>query len=243
MRAAAAEALVLPAVAVAALMAFGGSLDAASAEGSSRPCESDGSVTLAATREARVYQVEKRRGDHATLFTYGCLRSSGSPVLLASDAEPAALFPRPAISLVGTYVGYAVDTDTDPTAPGGRMTYVEVDDLRPQQPGFEEAGLVVSAGPRSVARVGSLKVSRRGSVAWIACPAPSDGPLTADPDGRCTRPGAPDHVYRATLDRHGNPRVALLDKGRSIDPSSLRRARRSSVVWRHGRTTAIAKLH
>jgi hypothetical protein len=235
--------LALPttAVAAAALAAGGGSLDA-SAAGSTPPCEPDGSVTLASSSAARVYQVERRRGDHATLYTYGCLRSSGSPVLLASDAEPAALFPRPAISLTGPYAGYAVDTDTDPSAPGGRMTYVEVDDLRPQEPGFEVAGLVVSAGPRSVARVGSLKVSRSGSVAWIACPAPSDGPLTADPHGSCARRGAYDRVYRATLDRHGNPRVALLDKGRSIDPRSLRRVR-SSVAWRHGRTLATAKLH
>ncbi len=236
--------LTLPATAVtaAALAAIGGSIDA-SAAGSSRPCEPDGSVTLARTREARVYQVERRRSDHATLYTYGCLHSSGVPVLLASDAEPAVLFPRPAISLAGPYVGYAVDTDTDPSAPGGRMTYVEVDDLRPQQPGFEVPGLVVSAGPRRVARVGSLKVSRLGSVAWIACPAPSDGPLAADPHGSCARPGAYDHVYRATLGRQGNPRVTVLDKGRSIDPRSLRRARRLSVAWRHGRTMATAKLH
>lgn len=206
------------------------------------PCEPDGSVTLASSRVSRVYQVERRRGDRATLFTYGCLRSSGNRVLLASDAEPSALFPRPAISLYGPYVGYAVDTDADPSAPGGRMTYVEVDDLRPQEPGQEIAGLVVSAGPRDVARVGSLKVSRTGSVAWIACPAPSEGPLASDPDGRCARPGAYARVFRARLRDDGSARVDQLDKGRAIDPASLRRAQHSSVAWEKGRTTAIAKL-
>jgi hypothetical protein len=206
------------------------------------PCEPDGSVTLAETSTARVYQVERRRDGRATLYTYGCLRSTGNQLLLASDAEPSALFPRPAISLVGPYVGYGVDTDTDTSSPGGRITYVEVDDLRPQQPGQETAGLVVSAGPRDVARVGSLKVSSTGAVVWISCPAPSEGPLASDPSGSCTRPGAHDRVYRAKLGRSGLANVALLDKGTSIDPHSLHRARHSSVTWRHGRTTFVAKL-
>jgi hypothetical protein len=143
---------------------------------------------------------------------------------------------------VGPFVGYGVDTDTDTSSPGGRITYVEVDDLRPQQPGQETAGLVVSAGPRDVARVGSLKVSRSGAVVWISCPAPSDAPLATDPSGSCTRPGAHDRVYRAKLGRSGLANVVLLDKGTSIDPHSLRRARHSSVTWRHGRTTFVAKL-
>jgi hypothetical protein len=206
------------------------------------PCEPDGSVTLAETSTARVYQIERTREGRATLYTYGCLRSTGSQLLLASDAEPSALFPLPAISLVGPYVGYGVDTDTDTSSPGGRITYVEVDDLRPQQPGQETAGLVVSAGPRDVARVGSLKVSRSGAVVWISCPAPRNGPLASDPSGSCTRPGAHDRVYRAKLGRGGLVNLALLDKGTSIDPHSLRRARHSSVTWRHGRTTYVAKL-
>jgi hypothetical protein len=207
-----------------------------------KPCEPEGSTTLLATRTARVYQIERERGGHSTLYTYGCLRSTGSQLLLASDAEPAALFPRPAISLMGPYAGYAVDTDTEPAEPGGRMTYVEVDDLRPQDPGKERAGLVVAAGPRDVARVGSLKVSRTGAVVWVACPAPSDGPLASDPSGACTRPGSHARVYRAALRRDGSARVELLDRGRGIDPHSLRRARHSSVAWRHGRRVLIAKL-
>jgi len=205
-------------------------------------CEPEGSTTLAETRDARVYQVERQRSGHSTLFTYGCLRAFGSQVLLASDAEPAALFPLPAISLVGPYAGYAVDTDTDTSAPGGRMTYVEVDDLRPQEPGKERAGLVAAAGPRDVARVGSLKVSRSGKVAWIACPAPSNGPLASDPSGACTRPGTYARVYRASLGANGAVRVKQLDRGRAIDPDSLRRVH-SGVAWRHAGKTRAAKLH
>jgi hypothetical protein len=207
-----------------------------------KPCEPEGSTTLLATRFARVYQVERERGGRSTLYTYGCLRSTGSQLLLASDAEPAAIFPRPAISLVGPYVGYAVDTDTEPTDPGGRMTYVEVDDLRPQDPGKERAGLVVTAGPGDVARVGSLKVSPTGGVVWVACPAPSEGPLASDPSGACSRPGTHARVYRAALRRSGTIRLELLDKGRGIDPHSLRRAKKSRVVWRHGKRTFFAKL-
>ena len=207
----------------------------------SPPCEPDGSTTLAETPDARVYQIERQRGGHSTLYTYGCLKAFGSQVLLASDAEPAALFPPPAISLIGPYVGYAVDTDTDTSGPGGRMTYVEVDDLRPQEPGKERAGLVVAAGPRDVARVGSLKVSRTGAVVWIACPAPTDGPLASDPSGACTRPGTYARVYRLGSGPTGNARVKLLDKGRAIDPGSLRRVH-SGVAWRHAGKTRAAKL-
>ena len=122
------------------------------------------------------------------------------------------------------------------------MTYVEVDDLRPQKPGREQAGLVVSAGPRDVARVGSLKASPTGAVVWIECPAPREGPLASDPSGACTRPGTHARVYRARLRKDGSARLELLDRGRRIDPQSLRRAKHSRVAWRHGKRTLFAKL-
>jgi hypothetical protein len=220
-----------------------GAVSSAGAASSGKPCEPDGSRTLASTSTARVYQVERERGGHTTLYTYGCLRAYGSPVLLASDAEPAALFPAPAISLIGPYVGYAVDTDTDTSSDSGRMTYVEVDDLRPQDPGRERAGLVVAAGPRDVARVGSLKVSRHGAVAWIECPAPSQGPLASDPSGACTRPGTYARVFRAQLGADGAAQVDELDKGRKIDPGSLRRLSGGrGVSWRHHGKTRKARM-
>jgi hypothetical protein len=233
---------VLTLAAMVAMAVPGGSLGAPSGGGGKRPCEPEDSTTLLATRFSRVYQVARERNGRSTLYTYGCLRSTGSQLLLASDAEPAALFPRPAISLIGPYAGYAVDTDTEPTEKGGRMTYVEVDDLRPQKPGKERAGLVVAAGPRDVARVGSLKVSRTGAVAWVACPAPSEGQLASDPSGACTRPGTHARVYRARLRESGTIKLELLDKGRGIDPHSLRREKHSSVSWKHGRRVLIAKL-
>src|SRR3954454_15932783 len=214
----------------------------APAGGASGPCKPEGSKTLAETPTARVYQIARERSGHSTLYTYGCLKESGSQVLLASDAEQSAVFPPPAISLVGPYVAYAVDTDGDPDAPGGRVTYVEVDDLRPQQPGQESAGLVVNAGARDVARVGALKASKHGAVVWIACPAPSDGPLAADPRGVCAKPGAYDRVFRARLDSNGTAHVQQLDPGRGIDPRSRRRAHGSRVTWRHGKRKLTAKL-
>ncbi len=121
------------------------------------------------------------------------------------------------------------------------MTYVEVDDLRPQEPGKERAGLVVTAGPRDVARVGSLKVSRTGAVVWISCPAPPDGPLASDPSGACTRPGTYARVFRAVLDADGAAQVKQLDRGRAIDPHSLRRVH-SGVAWRHAGKRRATKL-
>jgi hypothetical protein len=219
-----------------------GAVLVAPARGASAACKPDGSKTLVATPTARVYQIARERSGHSTLYTYGCLKESASQVLLASDAEPSAVFPPPAISLIGPYVGYAVDTDSDPGAPGGRVTYVEVDDMRPQQPGQEVAGLVVNAGASDVARVGALKASSHGAVIWIACPAPSDGPLASDPRGKCARPGEYDRVFRAHLDSSGAAHVEQLDKGRTIDPHSLRRARHSRVTWRHGKKRVSAKL-
>jgi hypothetical protein len=214
---------------------------ASSGSAAERPCVPEGSTTLAATPDARVYRIERERGGHTTAYTYACLRSSGSQVLLASDAEPSAIFPLPAISLIGPYVGYVVDTDTDPSAPGGRMTYVEVDDLRPQEPGHEQAGLVVSAGHRDVARAGSLKVSSHGAVAWIACPAPPDGPLASDPNGACTKPGTFARVFKARLGKDGAAHVKELDRGRRVDPRSLRRVH-MGVAWRHDGKRRAAKL-
>jgi hypothetical protein len=214
---------------------------ASSGSAASRPCEPEGSTTLASSHESRVYRIERERGGRSTAYTYACLRSSGSQVLLASDAEPSAIFPVPAISLIGPYVGYAVDTDSDPTEPGGRMTYVEVDDLRPPEQGREQAGLVVSAGHRDVARVGSMKVSSHGAVAWIACPAPPDGPLASDPNGACTKPGTYARVFKARLEPDGTAHVNELDRGRTIDPHSLRRVH-LGVAWRHNGKRRAAKL-
>jgi hypothetical protein len=219
-----------------------GAVLVAPARGASGPCKPEGSKTLVETHDARVYQIARERSGHSTLYTYGCLKASGSQVLLASDAEPAAVFPPPAISLIGPYVGYAVDTDSDPEAPGGRVTYVEVDDMRPQDPGQEAPGLVVSAGLRDVARVGGLKASKHGAVIWIACPAPSNGPLAADPRGTCAKRGAYDRVFKARLDSNGTAHVQQLDRGRGIDPRSLRRAHGSRVTWRHGKRKLTAKL-
>jgi hypothetical protein len=214
---------------------------ASSGSAATQPCEPEGSTTLASSHESRVYRIERQRGGRSTAYTYACRRSSGSQVLLASDAEPSAIFPLPAISLIGPYVGYAVDTDADPTEPGGRMTYVEVDDLRPPKPGREQAGLVVSAGHRDVARVGSMKVSSHGAVAWIACPAPPDGPLASDPNGACTKPGTYARVFKARLGSDGTARVKELDRGRTIDPHSLRRVH-FGVAWRHNGKRRAAKL-
>lgn len=214
---------------------------ATSGAAATRPCEPEGSTTLAESPDARVYRIERQRSGHSTLYTYACLRASGSQVLLASDAEPAAIFPVPAISLIGPYVGYAVDTDTDTSGPGGRMTYVEVDDLRPQEPGREQAGLVVAAGHSDVARVGSLKVSSHGAVAWIACPAPRDGPLASDPNGTCARPGTYARVFKAVLGAGGVAHVKELDRGRSVDPRSLRRVH-MGVTWRHNGKRRAVKL-
>jgi hypothetical protein len=225
---------------VVAVSAFGYDAVAGGAVAPPR-CEPEGSTTLAQTREARVYRIERERSGHSTLYTYGCLRATGSQVLLASDAEPSALFPVPAISLIGPYVGYAVDTDTDTSSPEGRMTYVEVDDLRPQDPGSEQAGLVVPAGHGDVARVGSLKVSSHGAVAWIACPAPADGPLASDPNGACTRPGTYARVFKAVLDPEGVAHVKELDRGRRVDPRSLRRIH-MGVSWRHAGKRRAVKL-
>jgi len=77
-------------------------------------------------------------------------------------------------------------------------------------------------------------ITPTGGIAWIACPEAGElGSLRPT----CVRPGHADRVYKA--DSTGRRR--LLDRGRDIDPSSLRRSG-SRIRWVAGGRTHRGRL-
>jgi len=144
------------------------------------------------------------------------------------------------MSLTGATVGYA-STICDFSAGGdGCQTVVVVEDLT-RDPGHTIIARH-AAGPRSDRpyTVGSLRAKPNGAVAWIQCPELT--PQTSIRGNRgptCVHPGHTDRVYKADV---GSDKPVVLDRGRHIDPSSLRRAD-SRITWRaSGRTRRTATL-
>lgn len=193
------------------------------ADGGSKRCARAGSVTLAISRKARVYKRQPGR----ERAIYGCLRGTGRTWLI-EDAFHSRnfVFPPPAIKLVGTVVGYAVDSH------GKDRTFIDVIDLRhdPLDHVSPNKGVGEPAGARfGFVKVGSLSLARSGSVAWISCP---EDPNVGDPEAEqrpgCVHPGRRDSVW---ILPHADESKTLVDKGRSIDPRSIiRRGRR--FCWR-----------
>jgi hypothetical protein len=158
--------------------------------------------------------------------------------LMDGPLENVFAFLPPAISLSGTVIGYA--TNGCPFGPDdGRSrcgTGVTAEDLT--------NGQILqgrSAGPRdnALVKVGSLQVNKRGSLAWITCPERGD---RHDAFGKrspnCVRSGDLDSVWRLDI---GERDPELLDRGRSIDPSSLRRSG-PRITWLHGGKRRSARL-
>jgi hypothetical protein len=102
--------------------------------------------------------------------------------------------------------------------------------LRPDDKGFQYSTNV----PRPM-RYGSLRVSRRGSIAWIGCPLaaqhafPRNGkPPSVSSEPNCIKPGrSVDTVY---LVRPDHSDAKKLDSGAQMDPRSLRR-KGNTLTW------------
>jgi hypothetical protein len=83
---------------------------------------------------------------------------------------------------------------------GGVATYVRVIDARSPNADSVAGGRQF----KTLDKVGSVTVTRRGSVAWIACPARyAKKPASRGPE--CTRPGKLDRV-RVALTHQPHPR-------------------------------------
>ena len=226
----------LAVVAATSVVAAGGGVRAAAEE----PCSREGSTTLLVNSVARVYRVPER--STRSFRVIGCAFAAGYEIAIDQGTETYAYLP-PGMSLDRTVVGigllicredgdcetrmYAYDLANNGLPVGSQIG----------TPGFGRLG-------RPAVKVGSLRVRRNGSMAWIACPERSDpelgpGPEPASRRPNCVKPGSLDRVYKVEAPS-AKPR--LLDKGRDIDPSSLRR-KGSIISWVAGGKRRRATLN
>lgn len=181
---------------------------ARSSDETRRACRPHGSKTLVESRQARVYR-DKFRGAQ---FAFGCFYSEGREWDLDDPPGQTSLFRPPAIALAGSLVGFGM------TAAGDQ--YIDIVDLRHGggPPGKGRVPQLLSTNTRAV-RVGSVALRPNGAIAWITCPSDDNGSWDQEPN--CVRPGARNRVFRLNSNR---TKLRLLDRGRGIDPSSLRRS-------------------
>jgi hypothetical protein len=148
------------------------------------------------------------------------IHENGRPVPLTDGA----LGLPPLMDLDGIVVGF-VGGDEDSGITISALS------LRPDNNGFDYSG----QAPRPM-RYGSLRVSRRGSVAWIGCPLaagnafPRDNkPPSVSSKPNCIKPGPQvDTVYVLRPGHYDH--VHRLDSGPRMDPRSLRREG-TTLTW------------
>ena len=195
-----------------------------------KQCTPAGSRTLAQNDHVRVFR-SPAPGTLRGLQVFACAYAQGDRVPL-DDGDQSFTFLPPAISLRGTLVGYASVSCDFSGGGNGCQTGVFVDDL--SRPLGQTRLTRANAGPNRfpAVKVGSLRVKSNGALAWITCPEPlasnSETQIVGDRGPTCVRAGSLDRVYK--LDAGARKRT-LLDRGRRIQPSSLRLAG-SQLSWR-----------
>jgi hypothetical protein len=191
-------------------------------------CSARASTTLLENSQVRVYKQPTRYGARG-FDVFSCLKATGEGDILGGSSVGDYPFLPPAIDLAGPVIGYATE-ECDREFCG---TSIDAVDVRHKNSvdGFLNSSY---GSPRhhTVVKVGSLRVSRRGTLVWIACPERSKhSKLIGSRKPNCVRAGDADAVY---LRAPGGKPLRRLDHGRTIDPSSLRlKAGRAS--WVHGR--------
>lgn len=180
--------------------------------------------TIVENSHVRIYA--RRRGasgDGEGL--YGCHRRSGATQQLDLPNGGVTAYRPPGLSLSGSVVGFATDDAMSDEPP---ETGVEAIDLAKGNAPWEiqrKHRVFTSAEYRFYSRwaapvtVGSLRVKRNLSLAWIVCPGDED--LDGSPEPDCVRPHGQQPNAVLTLERNSKRKV-LVDYGRGIDPSSLR---------------------
>jgi hypothetical protein len=164
---------------------------------------------------------------------YACSKRDGRRLRLDDPSADDTAFP--AVAVNRWWVAYAhtrVDTTVDIDAV---YTTVDLLDSRNFDRGYDASFVrSVRADREDPAKVGSIAVSATGGLAWIACPTAE---AFARPEPSCVRSGSSDRVWRWQHPR----RRRLLDEGRRIDPSSLRRSG-TRIRWLNGDERKKAKL-
>lgn len=202
---------------------------AASSPATTSKCAPHGSRTLVQNAKARVYTVRDAGGaEDRDYTTYGCAFASGKRRSLDAPNDLTDAYSSPAIKLSGTTVGWA----TDFCGPNSCDTGVGASDLTKDDPGGDLGGNPAGPKHHRAVKVGSLAVKRDGALAWIACPRHNADSSTYGLGSRrpnCVHAGDRDWVM---LLGATEPHAHVLDSGRGIDPSSLRR-HGSMISWLH----------
>ena len=232
----------------AVLAAAAGSLAAGgTADGASDACSARGSVVRLDGRHVRVLTVRNAAG----LDFYACYKDaveSGQErvdPLVEADLDDFGFLP-PALAASGRSVAFGLDARRPEGEGAGRITTVIVDRYLREGKGARgrHAGWYsvhsTRAGLTRESKVGSMVVRPNGAVAWISCPMRGRPSNSRAPT--CVRPGYENAVFRTRsrdLELDSNHRE-LLDRGRGIDPGSLRR-RGGRIFWtKEGRQRSAA---
>src|SRR3954451_11146487 len=193
-------------------------------------CFPRGSVTLAHSATARVFQVSRKDG--SMIGTWGCLFASGRPKRLDhfTDTGTQITVFKP-FRLAGSRLAVARRVSEFDGPNTREWTEVAVADLRPGHRLLAHAYRAASyekwrtyySTPDSQeyaeaeAFVSDLVLTRSGSVAWIACPGFTDGPCDSE-----TTPGDSDPKWTSVFAvRAGQREQARLDEGPAIGRRSL----------------------
>ena len=184
-----------------------------------------GTTTISDNGVVRVYKSPTRYS--ARRFEVdACSYGNGNWTPLDLPASDIYAFLGPALALRGSVVGYA-EEECDPNgdfacASGVRAADVSADD--DLNAGF--------AGPKHhrLVKVGSLRVKGSGSLAWIACPERARYRAWGHRRPNCVAAGDHDYVMILSTVDH---KEKVIDRGRRIDPGSLRLAG-SHLSWVHG---------
>ena len=195
-------------------------------------CAVRGSTTLRENGQVRVYRVPEH-GKQRDFEVFACSKASGEGTPLGAIAAGDYPFLGPVIDLNGPVIGYATQ-ECDREFCG---TSIAATDMR--HPNDVHGFLNGSYGaPRPhLVKVGSLQVARGGKLMWISCPQTRRSEVDGLSEPSCVRAGHRDTVW---LRAKGEP-FQRLDRGRTIDPSSLR-LEHGRISWIHGRHRRHASL-
>jgi hypothetical protein len=189
-------------------------------------CAARHPTTLLQSSKVRVFKQPTRDGVRG-FDVFACLKATGDSSMLGSSFSGDYPFLYPAIDLTGPVIGYAHEECDEEFC----ATSVMATDLR--HPDDFRGSLNGSYGaprPHRLVKVGSLRVTRSGTLVWIACPERRHTKLSGSRKPNCVRAGAADAVYMRVS--RSEP-LKRLDHGRSIDPSSLR-LKSGRASWLHG---------
>jgi hypothetical protein len=186
--------------------------------GASAPsCAPSGAKVKKTTSDVQIYRDPAQ--DNA-LFV--CNRRDSKSYLL--DNPPADMHAFPTVAVRGNFVAWAFNAPSEIELGGEFATTLAVVDRRKFGAEDPAGALIRNVGgnPDSdefvAVAVARVVVSSRGDIAWTECPATNPSSPAESLKDNCRRAGALDKVWKLTAS--GRPR--RLDKGRRIDPTSLR---------------------